>query len=291
MEIKVAKTAGFCYGVQRAVDMLEEELSKGTEKLYTYGPLVHNETVVGDFRARGVSVIGGKEELISLAAEGKLQGASVVIRAHGVGKEERELLLTAGARVIDATCPHVKSIHDLALTHHTEKEQVVITGDPVHPEVLGILGEIGGDAKVLQNAQEAASFSPEKGKSLFVVSQTTFREQKFEDIIDILKKKVYDICVVKTICNATQLRQKEAEALARECDAMIVIGSRSSSNTAKLAEICSSLCRATYYVQSSDELPGSVSFSSSVRCVGITAGASTPKSMIEEVSSYVRNEL
>ena len=291
MEVKTAKTAGFCYGVQRAVDMLEEELGKSTPALYTYGPLVHNETVVGSFRERGVGVIGGKEELKALGEEGKLRGASVVIRAHGVGREERELLAAAGARVIDATCPFVKRIHDLVTEHHTESEEILITGDPRHPEVLGILGEIGNDAKVLESAEEAASFEPEKGKKAFLVSQTTFHEQKFEDIVAILKKKVYDICVVKTICNATQLRQKEAAALSRECDAMIVIGSRSSSNTAKLAEICSSLCRATYYVQSSDELPGSVSFNSSVRCVGITAGASTPKSIIEEVSGYVRNEL
>ena len=327
MEVKLAKTAGFCYGVQRAVDAVEQALEQQSVKqsdtvqtntarkdtgrantgpadagttdapraatrpgLYTYGPIVHNELVVDAFRARGVEVIEDFAALERMLSEGWLQGASVVIRAHGVGEAVMGRLLApeAGVRVIDATCPYVRKIHELVRQHYGAGEQILVTGAADHPEVQGILGQIGGDAVVLATTEEAEAFRPADGKKLCVVSQTTFRLQKFEDIVAIFKKKRYDMNVINTICNATQRRQTEAAGLSAECDAMLVIGGRNSSNTAKLYDICRSECKKTYFIQSLADLKGTIN--NSVRCVGITAGASTPKSIIEEVLKYVRNE-
>ena len=290
MEIKLAKTAGFCYGVQRAVDMTETALLENPAgKIYTYGPIVHNDLVVERLKRKGVGVISDFAELKKLSDEGKLCGATVVIRAHGVGKEVYALLQQAGAgiRIADATCPFVKKIHRIVREHYAAGEQIVITGSASHPEVIGILGQIGGHAVVIENAGEADKTDFDADKPLCIVSQTTFSLQKFEDIVAIFKKKQYNMRIINTICNATQMRQKEAAELARECDAMIVIGGRNSSNTAKLREICQSECKKTYFVQSAEDLNETLN---SVRCVGITAGASTPKSIIEEVLNYVRNE-
>ena len=290
MEIKLAKTAGFCYGVQRAVDMVEEALSAHPEgKIYTYGPIVHNDLVVEGLKKRGVGVIPDFAELRRLAGSGELSGATVVIRAHGVGEEVYGLLRKAGAgiRIADATCPFVKKIHKIVREHYAAGEQIVVTGSPSHPEVVGILGQIGGDAVVIEDAGEADKTGFTGDKILCVVSQTTFSLQKFEDIVAIFKKKQYNMHIINTICNATQMRQTEAAELAGKCDAMIVIGGRNSSNTAKLCEICQSECKKTYFIQSAEDLDETLN---SVRCVGITAGASTPKSIIEEVLNYVRNE-
>ena len=299
MEVKLAKTAGFCYGVQRAVDAVEQALNEreaseqpaaGQSAIYTYGPIVHNDLVVDAFRARGVDVIENFEALKQMAAKGALRGAVVVIRAHGVGQAVMNLLQAkeTGAKVIDATCPYVRKIHELVRQHYEAGEQILVTGTADHPEVQGILGQIGGDATVLAGTGEAEAFVPAPGKKLCIVSQTTFRLQKFEDIVDIFKKRRYDMNVINTICNATQRRQTEAAGLSAECDAMLVIGGRSSSNTAKLYDICRSECKKTYFIQSLADLEGTIN--NSVRCVGITAGASTPKSIIEEVLKYVRNE-
>ena len=290
MEIKLAKTAGFCYGVQRAVDMVGEALDAHPDgKIYTYGPIVHNDLVVEALKKRGVGVISDFEELKTLAGNGSLRGATVVIRAHGVGEEVYEILGKPGAgiRIADATCPFVKKIHRIVREHYAAGEQLVVTGSSKHPEVAGILGQIGGDAVVIEDPGEAEKTNFTGDKTLCVVSQTTFSLQKFEDIVAIFEKRQYNMHIINTICNATQMRQKEAAELAGECDAMIVIGGRNSSNTAKLCEICQSECKKTYFIQSAEDLDETLN---SVRCVGITAGASTPKSIIEEVLNYVRNE-
>ena len=290
MEVKLARTAGFCYGVQRAVDMVEQALSERPQrKIYTYGPIVHNDLVVESLKQRGVGVIGDFAELRKLCGSGGLNGATVVIRAHGVGADVYELLRKAGAdlRIADATCPFVRKIHKIVREHYEQGETIIVTGSAAHPEVVGILGQIGGDALVIEDAGEAEKTDFDRERRLCIVSQTTFSLQKFEDIVAIFKKKQYNMNIINTICNATQMRQTEAAELARECDAMIVIGGRHSSNTAKLCEICQSECKKTYFIQSAEDLNETLN---SVRCVGITAGASTPKSIIEEVLNYVRNE-
>jgi len=316
MKVKLAKTAGFCYGVERAVNAVYDEIRKAERgRIYTYGPIVHNEMVVDDLRKKGVDVIGGMDDLRERCARGEMRGATVIIRAHGVGREVTDLLEAPenGIRVVDATCPFVKKIHDIVREHHDKGEQIIITGTRTHPEVQGILGQIGFDALVVETPEEAetlaeklaestadcalhgseeagesAGSAPEGAFKYCLVSQTTFNTQKFKDIVDIFRKKLYYGTVVNTICNATQLRQKEALALSRECDAMIVIGGKHSSNTAKLYDICSKECSATYFIESLDDLNETID--QSVRCFGITAGASTPKTIIQEVLKYVRDE-
>ena len=290
MKVKLAKTAGFCYGVERAVNAVYDELSHEHGKIYTYGPIVHNETVVGELASKGVSVIEGLDELKSLCESGAMNGASVIIRAHGVGMDVTELLSKKeyGIKVIDATCPFVKKIHDIVKEHYAAGEKIIVTGSRTHPEVLGILGQIGNDALVVESMDEAVRLPVDNDHKYCIVSQTTFNLQKFQDIIEFFREKLYYVNVVNTICNATQLRQREAYELSRECDAMIVIGGRNSSNTAKLYDICSKACRATYYIGSLEDFHEVID--SSVHCVGITAGASTPKTIIQEVLKYVRDE-
>ncbi len=289
-EVRLAKTAGFCYGVQRAVDMVNKAADEGGRKIYTYGPIVHNETVVEELSKKGVKVISDDRELKSLLESGELKDAAVVIRAHGAPREIFELIEKSGLsiEIIDATCPHVKRIHDIVVERRAAGDRIAVSGDPSHPEVIGILGQIDGDAAVLPDGDAAEVFSLPPGEKLTLVSQTTQSVTKFQDIVDILHKKRYYTTVIDTICNATQRRQSEAYELARTCDAMLVIGGRNSSNTRKLYDICHSECKRTYLIQSITDIKGTIDHS--VRCVGITAGASTPRSIIEEVLEYVRNE-
>ncbi len=290
MNVKLAETAGFCYGVERAVTAVYDEIGSGDRKIYTYGPIVHNDTVTDELAEKGVSVIGSAEELKKMASSGELDGAAVIIRAHGVGRDILQILQKAegDVKVIDATCPFVKKIHNAVIRYREAGEKILVTGTASHPEVIGILGQIDNDAVVIETIQEAESFCPEEKQKYCLVSQTTFNVQKFQDIVAILKKKLYDVRIVDTICNATQLRQREALQLSRECDAMIVIGGRHSSNTTKLFDICSKECSMTYFIESLQDFTEKLD--SSVRCVGITAGASTPKTIIQEVLRYVRDE-
>lgn len=313
MEVKLAKSAGFCYGVERAVNAVYNEIRKNSEssskttaegasddktgkcrrhrKIYTYGPIVHNDIVVNELAANGVGVIEGIEELKAMAENGKLKDATVIIRAHGVGRDVTDILDSLGdeTQVVDATCPFVKKIHKTVTEHHSLGEQIIVTGTASHPEVMGILGQIDQDAAVIENVQDAENFSGDSDKIYCLVSQTTFNVQKFKDIVAILQKKLYHVNVVDTICNATQLRQKEALEMSRECDAVIVIGGRHSSNASKLFDICSKECSMTYFIESLQDFTEK-KLDSSVRCVGITAGASTPKTIIQEVLNYVRDE-
>lgn len=187
---------------------------------------------------------------------------------------------------MDATCPFVKKIHRIVQEQNLQGRRVIIIGDETHPEVEGIKG--WGDARtmVVKNEEQMEKLPSFTGEKLCIVSQTTFNYNKFKDLVEKFEKKGYDILVLNTICNATQERQVEAERIASQVDAMIVIGGKNSSNTRKLYEICQKECKDTYYIQTLDDLnPESVN---SVRSVGITAGASTPKKIIEEVHTNVR---
>ncbi len=318
MQVKLAESAGFCYGVERAVNAVYDEINKGSAKIYTYGPIVHNDIVVNELKEKGVSVIRDIDELKAMSAAGSLKDATVIIRAHGVGRDVADILNSpeTKAKVVDATCPFVKKIHKIVTEHHKNGEKIIVTGTASHPEVIGILGQIGNDAVVIENASEAEAFAcaecernysgvigdsntgscrqsassdqGDKNAEYCIVSQTTFNVEKFKDIVDIFSKKLYHINVVDTICNATQLRQKEAYELSRTCDAVIVIGGRHSSNASKLYDICSKECSLTYFIESLQDFKEK-QLDSSVRCVGITAGASTPKTIIQEVLNYVRN--
>ena len=288
MEVTVAKSAGFCFGVKRAVDTVYREIESGEKPVYTFGPIIHNEQVVEDLENRGVQVIHSEDEL-----EG-LSGGTVVIRSHGVSRDVCEKIEARGMKIVDATCPFVKKIHRIVDEEGRKGRHVVIIGSADHPEVQGIMGWASGPVTVMHTAEEAEIFVPENGKPISIVAQTTFNYNKFKDLVEILCKKRYDnnvlniLNILNTICNATEERQREAKNIAGEVDTMLVVGGRHSSNTQKLFEICKKECGNTYYIQTPVDLDSEMFHHSSY--VGITAGASTPKKIIEEVQEHVRIE-
>ena len=286
MEVKVAKTAGFCFGVQRAVDKVYELIDSCQDRLFTLGPIIHNEEVVNDLEKKGVRV-ASEEELKTLP-----EGSTVVIRSHGVGKKVYDQLKECGLSYVDVTCPFVLKIHRIVEKESKAGSHIVIIGDPDHPEVVGICGWCIGSYTVIRTKQDALDFVPPEGKNVCIVSQTTFNYNKFKDLVEILREKRYDntvlniLNILNTICNATEERQREAKSIAGEVDTMLVVGGRHSSNTQKLFEICKKECENTYYIQTPVDLDSDMFQCSSY--VGITAGASTPKKIIEEVQEHVR---
>ena len=282
MEVQIAKTAGFCFGVERAVNSVYEQIEKGG-KIYTYGPIIHNESVVEDLAKKGVEVISSEEELKHV------KDGTLILRSHGVEKKIYDILEKNGIAYVDATCPFVKKIHKIVEKASNEGDTIIIVGNPAHPEVEGICSYINGDFYVVESVEEAAALNLAKDKKITIVSQTTFNSTKFKDIVDIFDKKGYYSSVVNTICNATAERQSEAKTIAAEVDAMIVIGGAHSSNSRKLFEICSKECNLTFFIQTKDDL-NRVELPESVELVGITAGASTPNNIIEEVQKHVRTD-
>ncbi len=281
MDVITAKTAGFCFGVKRAVDTVYNELEKGGD-IYTFGPVIHNATVVSDMKAKGVKVIESREDLE------RIKEGTVIIRSHGVEKEVYDILEKKGLNIVDATCPFVLKIHRIVEEEAKKGRRIVVTGDENHPEVRGIISFAGNDVTVIKNAEEAEKYDNSGNKDVCIVSQTTFNVTKFKDIVEIFDRKEYSVNVVNTICNATFERQNEARKLARKADCMIVVGDRDSSNSRKLFDICSGLCSNTVFVQTLEDLVSRNDiFSESTACVGITAGASTPNIIIEEVQKYV----
>ena len=284
--VVLAKSAGFCFGVKRAVNMVYEEIDKseGTTPIYTYGPIIHNDVVVKDFASKGVTLVKELSELSELP-KGK-----IIVRSHGISRGEYEEMEQYGFTVVDATCPFVRKIHKIVDEHSKAGEYIIIIGNPSHPEVCGIRGWVNGDdVSIIESKEEAEKFTLSDDKKVCIVSQTTFNYNKFKDLVEIVSKKGYNISVLNTICNATEERQTEARSIAKEVEAMIVIGDKHSSNTQKLFEICNTECEKTYYIQTSKDMD--YSLLESINNVGITAGASTPNNIIEEVSKNVRNEL
>ena len=279
MEVLLAQSAGFCFGVKRAVEKVYEKLGEG-RKIYTYGPIIHNEEVVKDLEKRGVRVIAGEEEL------GQMKEGTVVIRSHGVPKRIYELIERNDLECIDMTCPFVKRIHKIVEKESSDGKKIVIIGNAGHPEVEGIMGWSHTPATVVESGMEAENFREDRSRNLCIVSQTTFNYNKFQELVEIFQKKGYNVNVVNTICNATEERQKEAGEIAAKVDAMIVIGGRHSSNTQKLYGICREKCAATYFIQTLEDLH--LELPKTAALVGITAGASTPNNIIEEVQNYVR---
>ena len=276
MEVILAKTAGFCFGVKRAVDTVYKEAGK--KNVYTYGPIIHNSEVVNDLKKKGVEVINSREELEAL------EEGTVIIRSHGVAREIYDLIHEKGLKLVDATCPFVRKIHKIVEKAGNDGDQVIIVGSEHHPEVQGIKGWCTGEVHIISDAEQFEGIDLNKPTTL--VSQTTFNYKKFQDLVEKFEKKGYDILVLNTICNATQERQVEARQIASQVDVMIVIGGRNSSNTQKLYEICRRECKHTYYIQTLEDFKPEIT--GTVRSVGITAGASTPNQIIEEVHTNVR---
>ena len=280
-EVTVAKNAGFCFGAARAVELLEKAVNEG-RCVYTYGPILNNDRLVESFTKKGVKVIEDVAELNTLPK------GTVIIRSHGVSKEVYKALDETGNEIIDATCPFVKRIHKIVDERSKNGEKIVVIGNPVHPEVKGIVGWSNSECTVINSIEEAKKFCEGNDDSFCIVAQTTFNSNKFQEFLDIFRNKGYNINVMNTICDATRIRQTEAAELASRSAVMLVIGDEKSSNSRKLYDICKAGCDHTYFIQSVEDIRGQLPVIPGP--IGITAGASTPRYIIEEVQSYVRHD-
>ena len=281
MEIRLAKTAGFCFGVDRAVKLTYELLEQG-RPVATLGPLIHNPQVVEDLESKGAITCDSVDDVPD--------GCEVVIRSHGVGQSVYDKISTRRLAYHDATCPFVTKIHKIAARAGAEGAMLLVAGDAKHPEVQGIVGHTTGKVEVFANLAELEKLLPEltQQKSIFAVAQTTFNVQSWETCKEFLKNQCTNAKIFDTICNATWARQQEAEDLSQKCDHMVVIGGHHSSNTQKLLQVAARHTKAIN-VETADELDKD--WLNGARIVGVTAGASTPSSIIEEVLNCMSEEI
>ena len=276
MEIIIAKNAGFCFGVDRAVKMTLEELEKEGDQVYSYGPLIHNPQAVSELEDKGLTTLESFERI----GEGRL-----IFRSHGVPEAIQEKAVEMGLSVVDCTCPYVKAVHKRVRDFSDKGYDIVIIGDSAHPEVIGINGWCYDKAYIIDSEEEARNL-PQLGK-VCVVSQTTNRLEKFQLLADIVKERSSESEIFNTICNATRTRQDSAAELAQRVDAMIVIGGKTSSNTTKLAEISRKYCNNVYLIETVEEL--ALQELQNFNTIGITAGASTPDRIIKEAVKVMEN--
>ena len=281
MKVILAKTAGFCFGVNRAVEMTYQLLGEG-RKVATLGPLIHSPQVVQDLERRGAVTCDTVEQVPD--------GYEVVIRSHGVPREVYDKINTRSLAFHDATCPFVTKIHKIAAEAGENGALLLVAGDASHPEVQGIVGHTSGEVRIFANLEQLKRLAPEleKQKSIYVVAQTTFNVQSWETCKEFLKNQCTNAKIFDTICNATWARQQEAEDLSQKCDRMVVIGGHHSSNTQKLLQVAARHTRAVN-VETADELDRD--WLRGARTVGVTAGASTPSSIIEEVLNCMSEEI
>ena len=280
-QIILAKTAGFCFGVNRAVKLTYELLEQG-RPVATLGPLIHNPQVVEDLESKGAITCDSVDDVPD--------GYEVVIRSHGVGQSVYDKISTRRLAYHDATCPFVTKIHKIAARAGAEGAMLLVAGDAKHPEVQGIVGHTTGKVEVFANLAELEKLLPEltQQKSIFAVAQTTFNVQSWETCKEFLKNQCTNAKIFDTICNATWARQQEAEDLSQKCDHMVVIGGHHSSNTQKLLQVAARHTKAIN-VETADELDKN--WLNGARIVGVTAGASTPSSIIEEVLNCMSEEI
>lgn len=277
MSIKLAKYAGFCFGVKRAMDIVIENADKSDKKIYTLGPLIHNEQVVEYIENKGVFAIDNIEDIPDKS--------TVVIRTHGVPKVYYDELQNKECDIIDATCPFVKKIHNIVHKCYNDGMQIVIVGDANHPEVIGINGWCDNSAIIIASVEDFGKINIQK--PICIVVQTTFSLKVWNNIKKFAKTSCQSVQVFDTICSATEDRQSEAEKLAMDVDTVVVIGGKHSSNTKKLVDICKSHCADTYHIETVSELPNETWNN---RYIGVTAGASTPEWIIKEVISKMSEE-
>lgn len=272
-QIKIAREAGACYGVERALHMVESAAAEGTGRVHTLGPLIHNPRVVSDLEARGVSVVGSPEEAA---------GDALLLRTHGVTPDEQARAERLCAQVLDATCPFVKKVHLAAERLASEDYQVVVVGEAGHPEVEATLPHAPG-AVVVGSAEEAREL-PHR-RRMGVVVQTTARRALLAEVCTALLERCEELRVINTICEATAGHQAACDELAGEADVMVVIGGRISANTTRLAEIAAARCPRTHHIEGADEIRPE--WFEGAEVIGITAGASTPASQIEAVRTAI----
>ena len=277
MEILIAKTAGFCFGVKRAVDMAFE--SAGGEHTYTFGPIIHNEVVIGELEQQGIKVIH--------TLQNSNEVNKLIIRSHGVSPQVYEESKMHNIEVIDATCPYVKKIHRLVEQYKQQGYTIIIAGDTQHPEIQGINGWGKNDCIIVKDAKMLEGLDlPINQHKYLVVAQTTYKKQVVEEIVRVLEEKRVNYKFINTICNATQQRQDEVVEIAKQVAVMLVIGSKNSSNSVKLFELSSKYCTNSYFISTVAEINSE--WLEGCNKVGITAGASTPDSVINKVIEYIR---
>lgn len=278
IEIEVARYAGVCYGVERALGMAEKAADEARKPVNTLGPLIHNPLVVNDLKSIGV----GTASNVSEVEEGTL-----IIRAHGVVPSVVEDARARGLDVLDATCPYVKKVHNAAERLVREGYQLIVVGESGHPEVEGIMGHAGDDAHVVSVPGDLDAI--DLSRKVGVVVQTTQTPGALADVVAELSKRTMDLRVINTICSATQERQDSAAELARRVDAMIVVGGKNSGNTRRLSEICTAACPKTHHIEDASEIEAA--WFDGVSHIGVTAGASTPASHIERALVRMRSLL
>ncbi len=268
LEVILADYLGFCYGVKRAIKIARENAAPDGSAC-TLGPIIHNPQMVERLKDEGVGTIDRLDDL---------KRGKVIIRSHGVGPETYERAEAMGLECVDATCPHVKKAQLSAKELAEEGRFVVIVGEKEHPEVHSIVQWAGGNVAVIETVAEAASVP--NASRLGIISQTTFSGERFREIVSALLDKSRDIRVMRTICTATDQRQRAARELASKVDVMLVIGGKNSANTTRLAQLCAKICR-TYHIETAEELRPA--WFDNIEKIGITAGASTPDWIIKEV--------
>ncbi len=282
MKIIRASVLGFCFGVRRAVELAEKALAENPEKtVYSLGPLIHNENALRALEAKGLHIV--QEDEVSKIKEGSV----VIIRAHGVAPSVTDALEKRGCQIIDATCPRVKASQKMVERYSSENDYVVLTGDRNHGEVIGIAGYAGENFSQLQDYTEAQSFdiSDSDSKNIILLSQTTYSPKEFEKIETLFRSKFRNIAVMNTICPATNERQQALLELCSQVDGVLVVGGKNSANTKRLYQTAAANCKYAAHIQSAADIPQEFKTLSKI---GITAGASTPDSIIEEVENALK---
>lgn len=279
MEIIIGKNAGFCFGVKNAVDNTIEELNKG-EKVYCLGELVHNKQVTEELISKGVIFIDNIED-----AKGK-----AIIRAHGVPTSVYEKANDLHIELKDLTCPKVLAIHKLAIKYSSENYYIFLVGQKTHPEVIGTISFCGENCSIIESLEdvelEVEKFKKTNLKNAVVLSQTTISLEKFDNIVEELKKHIENIEVKNTICASTRLRQEETKEIAKKVECMIIVGGKHSSNSNKLYEIAKKNCKNVFFAQTKDELE--IEKIKHFKSIGIMAGASTPQKSVEEIVDIIK---
>ena len=290
--ILIADNAGFCFGVKRAMNMAWNELDKSDKvAIYALGPLIHNKQAVAKYEERGMLTVDTIEEIEKIESEKVRRGINaskdreMIIRSHGVSKSIYDEAKLKNIPIIDTTCPFVRKIHYLANKCFEDGKQLIVIGDRNHPEIIGINGWSSHSAIIAKNLEEISNISFETNKDYFIVVQTTMNEKEFDAIINYIRSLDIKFEVENTICSATRVRQESARELAQKVDLMIVIGGKHSSNTQKLVKICQDIVD-TFSIETKEDLDRNLL--EKYHTIGITAGASTPDWIIEEVINFLR---
>ena len=277
MKIIRASVLGFCFGVRRAVELAEKALAENPgKKVYSLGPLIHNENALRSLEEKGLHIVNESD------VESLEQGSVVIIRAHGVAPSVTDALEKQGCQIIDATCPRVKASQKMVERYSSQNDYVVLTGDRNHGEVIGIAGYAGENFSQLQDFEDARNFeiAGSEEKNIILLSQTTYSPKEFEKIENLFRTKFRNLAVMNTICPATNERQQALLELCSQVEGVLVIGGKTSANTKRLYQTAAANCRLAAHIQSASDIPEEFY---NLKTIGITAGASTPDEIIEEV--------